>query len=128
MIVDEIRHFLGSYFDVLQNQDLALFDRVFHSDCVLYSQQDGVTTVRPFPEYRMIVEGRKSPLSGGFPRSDEVLMIDVLSQEMALAKVRLRLFDNIVVDYLNLMKIDERWQVVAKHVHREGSAIATRSA
>lgn len=125
MIVDEIRHFLDSYFDVLQNQDLALFDRVFHRDCVLYSQQDGVTVVRPLPEYRKIVEGRKSPLSGGFERSDEVLMIDVLSQEMALAKVRLRLFDNTVVDYLNLMKIDGRWQIVAKHVHRAGSAIAT---
>lgn len=123
MIVDEIRNFLDSYFDVLQNQDLALFDHVFYRDCVLYSQQEGVTVVRPFPEYRMIVEGRKSPLSGGFPRSDEVLMIDVLSQEMALAKVRLRLFDSTVVDYLNLMKINGRWQVVAKHVHREGGAI-----
>lgn len=124
MIVDEIRDFLDSYFEVLQNQDLALFDRIFYRDCVLYSQQDGITVVRPLPEYRNIVEGRKSPLSGGFARSDEVLMIDVLSQEMALAKVRLRLFDNTVVDYLNLMKINGQWQIVAKHVYREGRAIA----
>ena len=36
MVIDEIRSFLGLYFDVLQNQDLDLFDKVFHKDCVLY--------------------------------------------------------------------------------------------
>ncbi|HDR9511001.1 hypothetical protein C5615_32115 [Burkholderia cepacia] len=125
MQVDEIRHFLVSYFDVLQNQDLKLFDDVFHKDCVLYSQQDGITVVRPVPEYRKMVEGRKSPESGGFPRLDEILMIDVLSPDMALAKVRLRLFDNIMVDYLNLMKIDGQWKIVAKHFYRAGAAVSS---
>lgn len=80
--------------------------------------------VRPRPEYRAMVQGRASPQSGGFPRDDEILMIDVLSPDMALAKVRLRLFDNTMVDYLNLMKIDGRWCIVAKHFHRAGSALA----
>lgn len=124
MAVKEIRSFLDLYFDVLQTQDIASFERVFHRDCVLYSQQDGVTVVRPLPEYRRIVEARQSPQQGGFPRADEVLMIDVLSPDMALAKVRLRLFDNIMEDYLNLMKIDGQWQIVAKHFHRAGSAVA----
>ena len=34
MVTDEIRVFLNDYFDVLQNQDMTLFDRVFHADCV----------------------------------------------------------------------------------------------
>ncbi|HDR9512258.1 hypothetical protein C5615_38645 [Burkholderia cepacia] len=126
MEVNEILSFLKKYFDVLQNQDLALFDRVFHRDCVLYSQQDGVTIVRPLPEYRKMVEGRKSPQEGGFARHDEIVMIDMLSSDMALAKVRLRLFDNIMVDYLNLMKIDGRWQIVAKLFHRAGAAEQTK--
>jgi hypothetical protein len=29
MVTDEIRAFLNDYFDVLQNQDMTLFDRVF---------------------------------------------------------------------------------------------------
>jgi len=121
-MIDGIREFLDAYFEVLQTQDLALFEQVFHRDCVLYSQQDGVTVVRPLPEYRRMVEGRQSPQSGGFPRHDEILSIDALSAEMASVKVRLRLFDNIMVDYLNLMKIDGRWRIVAKHFHRAGSA------
>lgn len=123
-MVDEIQEFLSSYFDVLQNQDLKLFDLVFHRDCMLYSQQDGVTVVRPLSEYRKMVEGRSSPESGGHPRRDEVLMIDVLAPDMALAKVRLRLFDNIMIDYLNLMKVEGQWQIVSKLFYRVGSAVA----
>ena len=122
MIVNEIHHFLSSYFDVLQNQDMALFDQVFHKDCVLYSTQNGQTVVRPYHTYRDMVQGRASPESVKAPRHDTVLMIDVLSVEMALAKVQLRLFDSIMQDYLNLMKIDGKWMVVAKHFTRYGAA------
>ncbi|MGQ5524068.1 nuclear transport factor 2 family protein [Chitinimonas sp. PSY-7] len=123
MTVNAIREFLGTYFEVLQTQDLGLFDQVFHPGCVLYSQQDGATVVRPLPECRRMVEGRHSPQSGGFPRNDEILMVDVLSPDMALAKVRLRLFDSIMVDYLNLMRVDGQWRVVAKHFHRDSRAV-----
>ena len=122
MVTDEIRAFLNDYFDVLQNQDMTLFDRVFHADCVLYSTQDGQTVVRPYTVYRDMVQGRASPESVKAPRHDTILMLDVLSDEMALAKVQLRLFDNIMVDYLNLMKVQGRWTVVAKHFWRKGPA------
>jgi len=118
MPVAEIQSFLKAYFDVLQSQDIEQFDRVFHRDCVLYSAQDGAVVVRPFDEYRKMVQGRESPQSRGFARADEILMIDVLSPEMALAKVRLRLFDNIMEDYLNLLKVDGKWTIVAKLFHR----------
>ena len=121
MVIDEIRHFLNDYFNVLQNQDLTLFDKVFHEGSVLYSAQDGAVVVRPKAEYRQMLQGRASPESGKFPRMDEILMIDVMSPEMAVVKVRLRLFDNIMVDYLNVMKIDGCWTIFSKHFHRQGS-------
>jgi len=122
MIVNEIHHFLKDYFDVLQNQNMDLFDQVFHKDCVLYSSQNGQTIVRPYLVYRQMVQGRASPESVNAPRDDSILMVDVLSDEMALAKVQLRLFDNIMQDYLNLMKINGKWTVVAKHFTRFGPA------
>jgi hypothetical protein len=123
MVTDEIRAFLSDYFDVLQNQDMSLFDKVFHQDCVLYSTQDDLTVVRPFKAYREMVQGRASPASINAPRQDTILMLDVLSDEMALAKVQLRLFDNIMVDHLNLMKVDGRWTIMAKHFSRLRSAV-----
>jgi len=120
MQIDDIRAFLTDYFDVLYTQDLALFDRVFHSSCVLYAQQDGVLTVRPLAEYRAMVAGRVAPAVHGYERREEVLGMDVLSPTMAMVKVRLRLFDNIMEDHLNLMKHDGRWMIYAKHFHRAG--------
>jgi hypothetical protein len=70
-----------------------------------------------------MVQGRKSPASGGFPRDEQVLTLDVLSPTMALVKVRLRLFDNIMEDHLNLMQHEGRWMIYAKHFHRVGSAV-----
>ena len=102
---------------------MALFDQVFHADCVLYSTQDGKTVVRPYQAYREMVQGRASPQSLNAPRLDKIMMIDVLSEEMALAKVELRLFDNIMVDYLNINKVDGQWIILAKHFSRKGSAI-----
>lgn len=122
MLIDEIRLFLSDYFDALHTQDLTVFDRVFHPACVLYAEQDGVLTVRPLPEYRRMVAGRAAPAALGQPRREEVLAMDVLSPTMAMVKVRLRLFDNIMEDHLNLMKHDGRWMVYAKHFHRAGAA------
>jgi len=45
-------------------------------------------------------------------------MVDLLSPTMAVVKVRLRLFDNIMEDHLNLMKHDGRWMIYAKHYYR----------
>ena len=122
MHLDEVRSFLDRYFEVLQTQEMALFDAVFHKDCVLYSQQDDTLVVRHFSAYRELIQGRKSAASEGFPRNEQVLMLDFLSPTMAAVKVRLRLFDNIVDDHLNLMKHDGQWMVYAKHYYRVGSA------
>lgn len=122
MIHDEIRAFLTHYFDVLQHQDMVLFDKVFHPGCVLYSTQNGQTVVRSCQAYREMVQGRASPTSLNAPRLDKINMIDLLSDEMALAKVELRLFDNIMVDYLSLHKVDGQWVIMAKHFSRLGAA------
>jgi len=122
MLIDEIRVFLKDYFEVLQTQDMALFDSVFHKDCVLYSQQDDALVVRPFAAYRSMVQGRESPASKGAPRAEHVLLVDLLSPTMALVKVRLRLFDNTMEDHLNLMKHEGRWMIYAKHFYRAASA------
>ncbi|MBK5377243.1 nuclear transport factor 2 family protein [Pseudomonas sp. TH08] len=121
MLINEIKAMLENYFSVLQTQDLQGFDEVFHPGCVLYSAQDGEVTVRPFAQYRAMVQGRESPQERGFASLDEILMIDVMSPEMAMVKVRLRLFDNIMVDYLNVMKVQGKWMIFAKLFHKQGS-------
>jgi hypothetical protein len=117
-LIYEIQSFLDQYFEVLYTQNLELFDQVFHSESVLYSAQDGDVVVRPIAQYREIIKNRQSPLAGQFQRDDNIIHIDVMSPEMALVKVRLKLFDHVMEDYLNLLKINGKWQIVAKLFHR----------
>ena len=121
MLMDEIRSFLHDYFEVLQTQEMVLFDKVFHHDCVLYSEQENTLVVRPYAAYREMVQGRAAPAAGGHPRHEEILMVDFLSPTMATVKVRLRLFNSIMEDHLNLMKHEGQWMIYAKHFYKAGT-------
>jgi len=113
-IVQEIQSLVSNYFTLLYAQDMALFDKVFHKDTTLYNAQNGVISVLPIEKFREFLKHGKSAKENGSPREERIIMIDVLSPEMALAKVRLRINNDIFDDYLNLIKVDGRWLVVSK--------------
>ena len=48
-------------------------------------------------------------------------MVDFLSPTMATVKVRLRLFNSIMEDHLNLMKHEGQWMIYAKHFYKAGT-------
>jgi hypothetical protein len=105
---------LDNYFEVIYAQDMSLFDQVFHKDCCLYSAQGGELVLRPYAVYRDQVANRQSPTELGNPRKDQILEIDQISDSMAWAKVQLQMFGGIMQDYLNLVKIDGKWWIIAK--------------
>lgn len=116
----EIRAALGNYFEAMHSQDLECFDSVFHKNVTLYSAQGNELVLRPYEIYRDQVVNRQSPKELGNPRADEVLMIDVISESMALAKVQLQMFGGIMQDYLNFVKIDGHWWIIAKLYEKVG--------
>jgi hypothetical protein len=111
---------LDDYFEVIHAQDMQLFDKVFHKDCTLYSTQDGELVLRPYALYREQVANRKSPKELGNPRKDEILEIDQISDSTAWAKVQLFQFGGIMQDYLNFLKIDGKWWIIAKLYEKVG--------
>jgi Putative lumazine-binding len=122
MINPEIQSFIDDYFEVIHAQDMELFDRVFHSSCCLYSAQGGELVVRPYAVYRDQVANRQSPKELGNPRNDKVLMVDQLSDNLALVKVQLEMFGGVMQDYLNIVYLDGQWVVMAKMYERVGDA------
>ncbi len=111
---------LDDYFEVIHAQDMALFDQVFHKDCCLYSAQGGELVLRPYAIYRDQVANRQSPKELGNPRKDQILEIDQISDSMAWAKVQLQMFGGIMQDYLNFVKIDGKWWIIAKLYEKVG--------
>jgi hypothetical protein len=115
-----IEAMLSDYFDAMHTQDMEKFDRVFHKDVVLYSAQTGELNIRPYVIYREAVVNRASPESKGEARNEKIIMIDEISDTAALAKVQLEMFGGVMQDYLNLIHIDGRWQIISKIWERVG--------
>jgi hypothetical protein len=115
-----IEEMLSDYFDAMHTQDMVKFDRVFHKDVVLYSAQTGELNIRPYVVYREAVVNRESPQSKGEARNDRIIMIDEISDTAALAKVQLEMFGGVMQDYLSLIHIDGRWQIISKVWERVG--------
>ena len=111
---------LSDYFDAMHTQDMVKFDRVFNENVVLYSAQTGELNIRPYGIYREAVVNRESPQSKGEARNEKILMIDEISDTAALAKVQLEMFGGVMQDYLSLIQIDGRWQIISKIWERVG--------
>jgi hypothetical protein len=109
-----IQKFVHDYFDVMHFQDMDLFDRVFHKECVLYSAQTGELNIRPYSLYREAVANRQSPAELGNARDDRVLMFDQVSPTLAIVKPQLQMFGGVMQDYLNLVFLDGQWWIISK--------------
>jgi hypothetical protein len=117
-----IKKLIADYFEVLHFQDMDLFDKVFHKNCVLYSAQGGELNIRPYDIYREAVANRTSPAELGNTRRDKVLMFDQISPTLALVKPQLEMFGGVMQDYLNLVVLDGQWWVMAKMWEKVGDA------
>ena len=109
------------YFNLMYDCDVSRFDQVFHATAQLHGVRDGALTVWPAATYREVLSKRQAPKSAGAPREEEILMIDFTSSDQALAKVRVRIHQNVFVDYLTFLKIDGEWRITAKAFHVERS-------
>jgi hypothetical protein len=117
---EAIKKLIADYFEVLHFQDMDLFDKVFHKDCVLYSAQGETLSIRPYVQYREAVANRQSPHDAGNARNDQVLMFDQISPTLALVKPQLEMFGGVMQDYLNIVFLDGQWWVMAKMWEKVG--------
>jgi hypothetical protein len=116
---------MDNYFDVMWEQDMDLFDKVFHPSCSLYSTQTGDLNLRPYAIYREAVANRVSPANtDGDVRRESVLMFDQVSPTLALVKAELQMFGGVMNDYLNLVYLDGQWWIMAKMWERMGDIAA----
>jgi len=107
------------YFRALYACDTALLDSVFHPASTLFDVDEGVVTVDPYPAWREVVANRPSPQSVGQERDEQVLLVDWLSDDAAVVRVRLRVLDSVFVDQLSFVRGPEGWRIVAKVWHLE---------
>ena len=81
------------------------------------SVTDGKLDDLPRARWFDMVKGRPSAFSRDLPRRDWVVQIDRSGPNTAFAKVQCQIPPRYFTDYLTLLKVDGRWQVIAKAFH-----------
>lgn len=113
-IYAEITAALQAYFDGLYDGDVALMKRIFHPECRLFSAPDGAANEMDIETYYARVNERPSPRSLNQQRHDAILAISASGEGAASAVLRTARAPRLYTDFLHLLLIDGRWQVVSK--------------
>lgn len=116
---DAVAQVLSDYFDGLHHSDTTLLKRVFHPSAQYACATDGSLLLRTMDEYLPIVDARPSPASRGEARRDRILSIEFAGPVTAFARVECAIAPKFFTDLLTLVKLDGRWQILAKVFHYE---------
>lgn len=114
---DEVRDLIGRYLDGLYRSDSELLATVFHPAAVYATATGGTLTRLSMAEYLPIVAARESPESRGEARTDAIESIEFAGPVTALARVRCSIGPKQFTDLLSLVRVDARWQIIAKVFH-----------
>lgn len=105
------------YFDGLHHSDTTRLRQVFHPQAQYVCVSDGTLLYRDMPTYFDVVDKRPSPASRGETRTDEIVSIEFAGPVTARVNLRCSIGDRDFIDFLTLIFIDGRWQVISKVFH-----------
>jgi Putative lumazine-binding len=116
--VSAVEKVLQVYFDGLYEGDTRKLGEAFHPASHLYAASgDGKASDWPRGEWFKMVESRPSGKAKGSARADRIVSIDFTGPATAVAKVECQLPPRYFTDYLTLLKVDGRWQIISKTFH-----------
>lgn len=106
----ETRYFKGIY-----EGDIALLSTVYHPGTLLFGDVKGQPYAKNLPQYLDGVKNRQSPKESGKLFKGEILSIKVVNS-IAVAEVRVRMYDFVYHEFLSFHKIDGKWFLVNKMI------------
>lgn len=113
--VNDILASVQTYLDGLYEGDAAKIRQAFHPASSLFAVVDGKLVNLPREDWCRMVEARPSPKSNGQGREyDRVISIDISGPNTAMAKLNCAILPRVFTDYLSLIRLDGRWQVISK--------------
>ena len=110
----DIINALQPYFDGFYEGSVDKLKSIFHPSCHLYCATHDPMTDFDMETLYGRVGGRTKPSERGDLREDGILTIDQSGPECSLAKVFIALGHQRFTDYLTLVKVDGRWQIITK--------------
>jgi 4-oxalocrotonate tautomerase len=115
--ISAIEALVRDYFDGLYHSDTARLRKVFHPRAVYACASDGTLVYHTMDEYFPIVDARPAPASRNEARADRILAVEFAGPVTALVRLNCAIGPKFFTDLLTLIKIDGRWQIIAKVFH-----------
>lgn len=107
---------LNIYFRGIYEGDVTLLiDKVYYPGTLLFGDVKGLPYFRTLSEYLEGVRNRQSPKDSGKPFKGEIISIEIVNS-IAVAKVRVQMYDFIYSELLSFHKLDNRWVIVNKMI------------
>lgn len=106
---------LDNYFKSIYEGDIALLSSTFNAGTLLFGDVKGQPYAKTLDVYLDGVKNRESPKDSGKPFKGEIITINVINS-IAVAKVRVKMYDFNYHEFLSFHKIDNRWVIVNKMI------------
>ena len=113
-VYQEIASALGNYFDGFYDGDVGKLRKIFHPNCHLYTATTGSLADADIETIYERVSGRENPKDRNDPRFDQIVTIDKSGPEIAFVKLQIAVSPYYYTDYLTLLRLDGRWQIITK--------------
>lgn len=110
---------LKRYYDGLHRCDTGMLATVFHPQAHYATASDGELLHLDMRSYFSIVENRTSPLNLGESPHFEIESIEFAGPMTVFARMRCFMLSNAYTDFLSFLRVDEKWQIIAKVFHVE---------
>src|SRR5260221_14298061 len=103
------------YFKGIYEGDTALLNTVYHGGTLLFGDVKGQPYAKTLEQYLDGVKNRQSPKESGKPFKGEILGIRIVNS-IAIAEVKVRMYDFVYHEFLSFHKIDGQWFLVNKMI------------
>ncbi|MCF6404936.1 nuclear transport factor 2 family protein [Chitinophaga filiformis] len=105
----------GSYFKGIYEGNLDLLKPVYHSGTLLFGDVKGQPYAKTLDQYLDGVANRQSPKDSGKPFKGDIISVNVVNS-IAVAEVKVKMYDFNYHEFLSFHKIDGRWFIVNKMI------------
>jgi len=112
---DIARILTGAYFKGIYEGDVNLLGSTFYPGTLLFGDAAGKPYFKTLAQYLEGVRNRQSPKDSGKPFKGEIVSIEII-QSIAIAKVRVRMYDFNYHELLSFHKLDGKWVIVNKMI------------
>ena len=108
---------LELYFDGLYHSDTKRLGQVFHPQAIYACATEGTLTYHTMAPYFPVVDARPAPAASNQKRADRIVSIEFAGPVTAVAVVNCAIGPKAFTDLLTFVKLDGRWQIMAKVFH-----------